>query len=37
MARRYEVIGSERKERKKSLTRGHLKDIGFTVGMQSYP
>ncbi len=25
------------KERKKSLTRGHLKDIGSTVGIQSYP
>jgi hypothetical protein len=24
------------KERKKSLTRGHVKDIGSTVGMPSY-
>ena len=26
-----------KKERKKSLTRGHLKDIGSTVGIHSYP
>ncbi len=26
-----------RKERKKSLTRGHVEDIGSTVGIQSYP
>jgi hypothetical protein len=25
------------KEKKKSLTRGHLKDIGSTVGIQLYP
>ena len=25
------------KEIKKSLTRGHVKDIGFTVGIQFYP
>ena len=24
-------------ERKKFLTRGHMKDIGSTVGIQSYP
>ncbi len=27
----------EKKERKKSLTRGHVKDIGSTVGIQSCP
>ncbi len=27
----------KRKERKKSLTRGHVKDIVSTVGIQSYP
>ena len=26
----------ERKERKKSLTRGHVEDIGSTTGIQSY-
>ena len=26
-----------KKERKKSLTREHVKDIGSTVGIQSYP
>jgi len=27
----------EKKERKKSLTKGHVKYIGSTVGIQSYP
>ncbi len=27
---------TRKKERKKSLTRGHVKDIGSAVGMQSY-
>ena len=29
-------LTAKKKERKKSLTRGHVKDIGSTVGMQSY-
>ena len=27
----------EKKKRKKSLTRGHVKDIGSILGIQSYP
>ena len=27
----------EKKARKKFLTRGHVKDIGSTVGINSYP
>ena len=30
------ILFSTKKERKKSLTRGHVKDIGSAVGMQSY-
>ncbi len=30
------VLVEEKKERKKSLTRGHVKDIGPTMGIQSY-
>jgi hypothetical protein len=30
-------IEERKKERKKSLTRGHVKDIGSTVGIQFYP
>jgi hypothetical protein len=31
------LVGGEiRKEGKKSLTRGHVEDIGSTVGIQSY-
>ena len=28
--------GGKEKERKKSLTRGHVEDIGSTMGIQSY-
>ena len=29
-------VGGNKKERKKSLTRGHVKDIGSAGGIQSY-
>ena len=34
---RKESLKSREERRKKSLTKGHLKNIGFTVGKQSYP
>ena len=37
-AKPHEASDKDRKkERKKSLIRGHVKDIGSTVGIQSYP
>ena len=32
----FSLRTSKRKERKKSLTRGHVEDIGSTAGIQSY-
>jgi hypothetical protein len=31
-----DLTSSRKKERKKSLTRGHVNDIGSTVGIQPY-